>query len=135
MNKVSYRLFLFTLKAIPYVIALFYIIFTIGCYFGVELNIIGYIVSCSILTWLFLYISSFIFKFCIYHRLPLYYIMLNDIINTIDTYIHLPISTYSFFLLYICLTGIFVLLYVYLKVKNYARICKRQSCKNIKRNC
>ena len=125
MNKVSYRLFLFTLKAIPYVIALFYIIFTIGCYFGVELNIIGYIASCSILTWLFLYISSFIFKFCIYHRLPLYYIMLNDIINTIDTYIYLPISTYSFFLLYIGLTGIFVLLYVYLKVKNYARICKR----------
>ena len=125
MNKVSYRLFLFTLKAIPYVIALFYIIFTIGCYFGVELNIIGYIASCSILTWLFLYISSFIVKFCIYHRLPLYYIMFNDIINTIDTYIHLPISTYSFFLLYIYLTGIFILLYVYLKVKNYARICKR----------
>lgn len=125
MNKVSYRLFLFILKAIPYVIALFYILFTVGCYFGVELNVIGYIASCSILTWLFLYISSFVFKFCIYHRLPLYYILFNDIINTIDTYIHLPVSTHSFFLLYIWLTGIFILLYVYLRVKNYARICKR----------
>jgi len=125
MNKISYRLFLFTLKAIPYVIALFYILFTVGCYFGVELNVIGYIASCSILTWLFLYISSFIFKFCIYHRLPLYYILLNDVINTMDTYIHLPISTNSFFLLYIWLIGIFILLYVYLRVKNYARICKR----------
>lgn len=125
MNKISYRLFLFTLKAIPYVIALFYILFTIGCYFGIELNVIGYISSCSILTWLFLYISSFVFKFCIYHRLPLYYILLNDIINTIDTYMHLPISTNRFFLLYIWLTGTFILLYVYLRVKNYARICKR----------
>ena len=125
MNKISYRLFLFTLKAIPYVIALFYILFTVGCYFGVELNVIGYIASCSVLTWLFLYVSSFVFKFCIYHRLPLYYILLNDIINTIDTYIHLPISTYSFFLLYIWLTGVFVLLYIYLRVKSYARICKR----------
>ena len=125
MNKISYRLFLFTLKAIPYVIALFYILFTIGCYFGIELNVIGYIASCSILTWLFLYVSSFIFKFCIYHRLPLYYILFNDIINTIDVYIHLPISTYSFFLLYVWVTGIFILLYIYLRVKNYARICKR----------
>lgn len=125
MNKVSYRLFLFILKAIPYVIALFYILFTIGCYFGIELNVIGYIASCSILTWLFLYISSFVFKFCIYHRLPLYYILLNDIINTIDVYTHLPISTHSFFLLYVWITGIFILLYVYLRVKNYARICKK----------
>lgn len=125
MNKVSYKLFLFTLKAIPYVIALFYILFTVGCYFGIELNVIGYIASCSILTWLFLYISSFVFKFCIYHRLPLYYILLNDILNTVDIYIHLPISTYSFFLLYVWLTGIFILLYIYLRVKSYARICKR----------
>ena len=125
MNKISYRLFLFTLKAIPYIISLFYILFTVGCYFGIELNIIGYIASCSVLTWLFLYVSSFVFKFCIYHRLPLYYILINDIINTIDTYIHLPISTYSFFLLYIWLTGIFILLYIYLRVKNYARLCKR----------
>ena len=125
MNKISYRLFLFTLKAIPYVIALFYILFTVGCYFGIELNVIGYIASCSVLTWLFLYISSFVFKFCIYHRLPLYYILLNDLINTVDVYIHLPISTYSFFLLYIWLTGVFILLYIYLRVKNYARICKR----------
>ena len=125
MNKISYRLFLFTLKAIPYVIALFYILFTVGCYFGIELNVIGYIASCSVLTWLFLYISSFVFKFCIYHRLPLYYILLNDLINTVDVYIHLPISTYSFFLLYIWLTGVFILLYIYLRVKNYARLCKR----------
>ena len=40
MNKILYKLFLFILKAIPYVIALFYIIFTIGCYFGIELNVI-----------------------------------------------------------------------------------------------
>ena len=117
VNKYMYKVFLFILRGIPYIIALCYIIFTTAFYFCLELNVIGYIGSCSILTWLFLYISSFVFRFCKYHRIPLYYVFLNDIINIIDTYIGLPISTNSLFVLHIVLIGIIVIIYSYLRIK------------------
>ena len=126
-NKILVTYFRFILKCIPYIIAFCYIIFTAGCYFGIELNVLGYIASCSIFTWLFLYISSFTFKFCIYHRIPLYYILLNDLLNVVDIYIGLPMTTYSFFLLHIFILGICLGLFIYLKVKDYARIFKKRS--------
>lgn len=117
VSKDLYKVFLLILRGIPYIIAICYVVFTAAFYFGLELNVIGYIGSCSILTWLFLYISSFVFKFCKYHRIPLYYVLLNDIINIIDTYIGLPISTKSLFVLHIVLLGIIVIIYSYLRMK------------------
>lgn len=53
-------------------------------YFDIEVIFLSTFSGLSILTWIFLYISSFVFKFCIYHRLPLYYILTIDIINYYD---------------------------------------------------
>ena len=117
VSKDLYKVFLLILRGIPYIIALCYVVVTAAFYFGLELNVIGYIGSCSILTWVFLYVSSFVFKLCKYHRIPLYYVLLNDIINVIDTYIGLPISTNSLFVLYIVLLGIIIIIYSYLRIK------------------
>lgn len=116
-RKYLYKVFLITLKVLPYLIAVSYIVFTLGFYFGVELNVLGYFSSCSILTWLLLYISSFVFGFCSYHRVPLYYVLLNDVLNVVDTYIGLPIETNDFFVLHIALLGVAMLLYVFLRLK------------------
>ena len=116
-RKYLYKVFLITLKVLPYLIAVSYIFFTLGFYFGVELNVLGYFSSCSILTWLLLYISSFVFGFCSYHRVPLYYVLLNDVLNVVDTYIGLPIETNDFFVLHIALLGVAMLLYVFLRLK------------------
>lgn len=117
VSKPMYKVFLLILRGIPYIISLCYIAFTTAFYFGLELNVIGYIGSCSVLTWLFLYISSFVFKFCKYHRIPLYYVLLNDIINVIDTYIGIPISTNNFFVLHIAILGAIIIVYSYLRIK------------------
>ena len=117
VSKDLYKVFLLILRGIPYIIALCYVVVTAAFYFGLELNVIGYIGSCSIMTWVFLYVSSFVFKFCKYHRTPLYYVLLNDIINVIDTYIGIPISTSNFFVLHIAILGAIVIIYSYLRIK------------------
>ena len=68
-NNNLYRVLLIILKYIPIVIALCYMLNTIF-YIEPLSNIVGV----SLLTWIFLYLSSVVFKFCFYHRMFLWYI-------------------------------------------------------------
>jgi hypothetical protein len=64
---------------------------------------------------------SVLLKFCIWHRLPLYYGASIDIINTIDYYITIPISNKSMLVWYLVITGIFILVGMYLKERHNAK--------------
>ena len=63
---------------------------TILSYIGYEGNTISYIVA--LLVWLFLYLSSFVFKFCRWHRMFLYYILIEGIINWYDYEFIIPLE-------------------------------------------
>lgn len=59
---------------------------TILSYFDVDAPVISYI--SALLVWLFLYLSSFVFKFCRWHRMFLYYLLFEGVVNWYDyTYI------------------------------------------------
>lgn len=98
---------------------LFYVLNSILSYFNIDIILLSVISGLSILIWLFLFISSFVFKFCIYHRLPLYYILISDIINYYDNIVGIPISNRSLFVLNIIIAGVFILLIVYFKFKQH----------------
>lgn len=121
VNKALYKIELLLIKIIPFVIMLFYVLNSILSYFNIDIVLLSVISGLSILTWLFLFISSFVFKFCIYHRLPLYYILISDIINYYDNIIGIPISNRSLFVLNIITAGVFILLIVYFKFKQHER--------------
>lgn len=74
----------------------------------------------SILPVIFILVSSFVFKFCIYHRLPIYYIIISDIINYYDLYIGIPINNRNLFIINMIIAGIFIFLILLFKFK----ICK-----------
>lgn len=63
------------------VIALAYLVNTVSSYFGVDIPILASIAGMSLIPLIFMYISSYVFKFCEYHRMFLHYIAVNDIIN------------------------------------------------------
>lgn len=90
---------------------------TILSYFDINAFILSYIGSVSILTLLFMYLSSVVFKFCAYHRMFIHYTTVNWVINIIDYYIGIPISDWSMFILYMGITGLFLFLILYLKFK------------------
>lgn len=116
-NKSLYKTLLLLLKYIPIIIALFYIVNTLGALFGIDLPVLSNIAGMSLLTWVFMYLAALVFKFCIYHRMFLYYILVTDIINIIDYYIGIPVDSYGIVMIHSVIIGIllFIILYFYVK--------------------
>ena len=116
-RNLSHKSFLIILKYIPYIIAFGYIITTLGDFFGYDLIGLGYLFHLSISSWLFMLLTSFVFKYCKIHRLPLYCIAVNELLNVTDYYIGIPISVRAFLCLHLLVIFIFMSLYVYVYVK------------------
>ena len=91
-NKRLYKVFVVVLKALPLLLALVAALNTILSFFAIDLIILSYIGSISLLSLLFLYLSSYVFNFCAYHRIFLDYAVINNIIDVIDLYIGIPIT-------------------------------------------
>ena len=120
ITKEIYKIELCTIKIIPMAISVIYLLNTILSYCYIDLPILSWIGGLSLLPWLFLYLSSFVFRFCIYHRMFLYYIAVCNILSYIDYTWTLPISDRGLFLLNIIIAGIFLFVILYLKLK----VCK-----------
>lgn len=120
ITKEIYKIELYTIKIIPMIISVIYLLNTILSYCYIDLPILSWIGGLSLLPWLFLYLSSFVFRFCIYHRMFLYYIAVCNILSYIDYTWILPISDRGLFLLNIIIAGIFLFVILYLKLK----VCK-----------
>lgn len=84
---------------------------TLFSYFDIEAEYLSYIAALFIMT--FLYIVSYAFHFCEYHRMFLHYFTVNLILNTIDYYWGIPVSDKELFLIYMVITGIFLFLILY----------------------
>lgn len=83
-NLLSHKLLLILIKYIPHVIAIFYGIYNILGILGIDFIVAGYFIHMSFLPWIFMYLLSFIFRYCYVHRLPLYYILSSEILTTLD---------------------------------------------------
>ena len=106
------KLLLLVLKYIPIVIALCYMLNTMF-YIEPLSNIAGV----SLLTWIFLYLASVVFEFCSYHRMFLWYILIDDILNIVDYYWNIPISTDNLIRIHniLAVITLFIVLVLYAK--------------------
>ena len=118
-----YKTMLLSLKAIPMLLALSAMIGMFLDFFGIDSSICSFIGGISLLPLLFLYIASFVFRFCIYHRMFLHYVVANNILTYTDYYIGLPVENSTLFMVHIFLVGLFLFLILYFYRKE--RCCKR----------
>lgn len=95
------------------VLALLYFINSILSYFYINTEIISYIQFVLFIT--FIYISSYAFKFCNYHRMFIHYIVLITILNYIDYNYGVPLSLRAMITLQVILAVIFLFIILYLK--------------------
>ena len=116
-SKTSYKIELLLIKFIPIIVAIITICNMLLSYFDIDLPILSYIGSSSLLSLLYMYKSSITFKFCIWHRLIIIYLTVIWILNIIDFYIGIPMSDLLLLIVYLGITGIFLLLIVYSKMK------------------
>lgn len=115
LNKTLYRLELYLIKIIPIILAGITLLNTILSYVGIDTPILSYIGGISFLTLGFLYLTSYVFKFCSWHRMALHYVLIINLLNTYDYYIGIPVSDYFLLKIHLTITGIFLLLTLHLK--------------------
>lgn len=68
MDKLLYKITVIVLKILPMLLAFITLLNSILSYFNIDLVILSYIGGVSLIPMLFIYIASYTFKFCEYHR-------------------------------------------------------------------
>lgn len=126
-SKTLYKIELGLLKSIPMILALTALLNSILSYFGIDLYILSYIGGVSIFTMLFLYLSSYVFKFCEYHRMFLHYIVSTWIINITDYYVGIPISDLEYLCLQMIIAGVSLFIILYLYVKSHQKFIAKDN--------
>ena len=121
MNKLLYKIELYLVKVIPMIYALLSLLNTALSYFDINTVILSYIGSVSFITLLFLYITSYVFKFCEYHRMFIHYTTITWILNIIDLYIGIPVSDIWYLGIQLIIAGISLFIILYLYVKSYKK--------------
>jgi hypothetical protein len=113
LSRVLYKAVIVAIKVIPILIATLFLVRSILSCIDVDVTWLSYLCGMSLIPLLFMYLVSYAFKFCTYHRMFLHYIVVNDTINYIDYYIGIPLQYHELLRLHIIIAGIFLLLIIY----------------------
>ena len=112
-SKYLYKIVLLTLKVIPMLLAFFDIVNTTLGFLGIECHWISYFGGISFFTIIFLLLASFVFGFCIYHRMFLYYVLATNTLSILDFEFGIPISDSGLLCTHVVLFGLFLFLILY----------------------
>lgn len=112
-SRLEYKLLVGALKIIPMLLAFCYFLNTIFGYLEIDSGFLSLFGSVSFLTLAFLYLASIVFRFCVYHRMFLHYILATDILNTYDFYVGIPVSDRGMLAIYLIVSCAFMFLILY----------------------
>ena len=121
VNKRLYKIELCLIKFMPVFIASVSLINTILSYFKIDIPILSFIAGTSICTIIFMYISSYVFKFCLYHRIFIHYIAFNWFLNTLDHFLNIPLNCKEMIAVYLTIFGMCIIIASYIKFNVYAK--------------
>lgn len=109
------KLFRIYLKLIPITLAILYFINTIISYFGIQIKLIAHIFVALCIS--FIYLASYVLRFCEYHRMFLHYVVVLYLLKCYDYYIGIPLDDFNLFVMYSCITFIILIITLYLRLK------------------
>lgn len=113
-SKRLYKAVVLVLKVIPMTLALFDVVNTTLGFLDIECHWLSYFGGVSLLTLAFLYLASYVFRFCSYHRMFLHYVLVTNTISIIDYEFGIPVSNLNILRIHIVLFGLFLFLVLYL---------------------
>ena len=113
VNKYQYKAFLQVLKVLPMILAVCNCTNTYLSFYGIDAPIISYIGGISFTGWLFIFLAAIVFRFCLYHRMFLYYVLLNNLLSIYEFHFGIPVSDAAFIRGYSFITGIFLFLILF----------------------
>lgn len=116
LNKSLHKLIILCIKYFPIILSTISIIFNTLWLLKIKLWILGYFGYTSILVIFFLYLVSYAFKFCKWHRMPIHYLLISNIINIIDNIFPTLLLNQELLIILIMLFVMFICLTLYFKL-------------------
>lgn len=130
-SKTLYKSTLVLLKVLPMIMAFSYLTMFVLANTIDNLVIVPHIIGTVIAPLAFLYLTSYVFKFCAFHRLFIHYYTFVELLNVTDYYIRIPISDKAITTLHDSVTIVFLILAVVTYIIKY----KKDKCAEIASRC
>ena len=111
-SKALYKVTLGSLRVLPMIMVLGYFLMLIGFYFDSKYIVIPHILGTVLPPLAFIYIVSYVFRFCAFHRMFIHYYAFIDLLNVTDHYISIPISDEAITTLHDSVTIVFLVMVV-----------------------
>lgn len=131
LSKRSVKTLVSILRVIPMILALCEFINSVLYLFGLECPALSFIGGTSFIPLLFIYLASWVFGFCTYHRMFLYYVFVLHVINVIDFTFTIPVSNLTMLSLHAVITGVFLYLVLYFRKKECRCLMYLNPCYSI----
>ena len=131
LSKTLYKSTLVLLKVLPMIMAFSYLVMFVLANTIESLVIVPHIIGTVIAPLVFLYLTSYVFKFCAFHRLFIHYYTFVELLNVTDYYIRIPISDKAITTLHDSVTIVFLILAVVTYIIKY----KKDKCAEIASKC
>ena len=122
-SKSMYKATLYTLKILPMVMAFSYLMITVCAHLQVPWQLPFHYLGLAVAPLVFMYLTSYVFKFCNYHRIFIHYIAFVELLNLTDWYFGIPISNSAICILHYGVTAIFIIVAYCMYIKKYN--CKK----------
>lgn len=121
INRGEFKLLMFIIKWFPLLLAITQFITIIFQFLDINIDILKYTCSLSLIPIIFFYLCSKVFKFCFYHRISLHYITITQLLGLYDYYIEIPITITQLFYVHVSLFIILILNLFYF-------LCRKKNC-------
>lgn len=130
-SKTLYKITLIVLKLLPMIMAFSYLIMFVLANTIEDYVVFPHIIGTVIAPLTFIYLASYVFKFCTFHRIFIHYYAFIELLNVTDYYIRIPISDEAITLLHDSVTVIFLISVVTIYIYKY----KKDKCKELWNTC
>lgn len=113
------------------IMVLGYFLMLIGFYFDSKYIVIPHLLGTVIPPLIFIYITSYVFKFCAFHRIFIHYYAFINILNTSDHYLHQYVDDNVVTFIHDSGTLIFIITAIIMYIYKY----KKDKCVEIYNSC
>ena len=117
-SKFWYKLFLIIIKYYPSICIISEVGYSMCEYLKIDGILFTFLGGCTLISLLFLYIASYVFRFCYLYRLSLHSILLVNVVTMYDSFIGIPISDLNILRIYLIILLIGLLSFIKFKIKD-----------------
>lgn len=126
INHRQHKVMLFLLKIIPAVMAVSYFLNVFCAFMGIGLQIASHYLGMFLAPMMYLYISSYVFKFCEYHRWFIHYLVVSEFVTLTDWYFKIPVSNEIMCMIHFGITGVFIVGVIIFNIYKYRTLIKNK---------